>query len=1019
MAQPMDQDVDVDEGLYSRQLYVMGHESQKKLSASDVLIVGLNGLGVEIAKNIILAGVKSVTLHDKTPTSMMDLSAQFYLSEADVGKPRAEACVAKLTELNPYVNVSLLAGELNPEALANFTVVIMVDVPLQQQVDSNTFCHHHGVKFISADVRGVFASIFCDFGESFEVTDTTGEQPASCMVASISNEVEGLVTVTDDTRHGLETGDYVSFSEVVGMPEINERPAQPIKVTGPYTFTIEDTTGCGQYVSGGYANQVKQPKTVSFKPLKESLRTPGEIMISDFGKIGQAEVLHLGFRALAQFVQAHGHYPAPGAAAHAAEVVANAVAINNNAGEGELKVEELEKHTKLLTQLAMTSSGVLSPMCAFLGGIVGQEVLKACSGKFMPLKQWFYFDAVETLPDTALPESEYQATGTRYDSQIAVYGQTFQRVLNDLKYFLVGAGAIGCEMIKNWAMMGLASGPNGMITVTDMDLIEKSNLNRQFLFRSNDVGSAKSESAAKAIRAMNPSIKVTAMKDRVGGDTESVFNDDFFEALSGVCTALDNVDARLYMDQRCLFYQLPMLESGTLGTKGNTQVVIPKTTENYGASRDPPEQSVPICTLKNFPNKIEHTLQWARDWFEGVFKQTPDDVNNYLSNADFMTQLNTQPNTKLETLERIHTSLKVDRPRTFDQCIIWARLRFQEMFHDTIAQLLYNFPVDQKTATGTLFWSGPKRAPTPMIFDENNALHMQFVVSSANFRAQIYGLSGRQDLEYFKNVLGDMMIPEFMPKQGVKIAQTEAEAKEQATAAPVLDIDEQCGKLVADLPKTGELAGFRLHAVDFEKDDDVHMDMITATSNLRACNYSIPIADRHKSRFIAGKIIPAIATTTALVTGLVCLELYKTIQKKKLEDYRCAFVNLALPLFTFSEPIAVKTNKTTIKGQEWAWSVWDRIDIAGPMTMKEFIDYFESEFGLEVTMLSYGVSILYSFFSSKAKMAQRMQMSMPQVVETVTKKAVNPGLKYMIFEVCVSDADGEDVDIPYVRYKLK
>jgi len=110
--------------------------------------------------------------------------------------------------------------------------------------------------------------------------------------------------------------------------------------------------------------------------------------------------------------------------------------------------------------------------------------------------------------------------------------------------------------------------------------------------------------------------------------------DVFFDKLDGACTALDNVEARLYVDQRCLFYRIPMLESGTLGTKGNTQIVIPHLTENYGATRDPPEKSVPVCTLKNFPNQIEHTLQWARDYFEGVFKQSAEDVNSYLSCSD-------------------------------------------------------------------------------------------------------------------------------------------------------------------------------------------------------------------------------------------------------------------------------------------------------------------------------------------------------------------------------------------------
>src|ERR1700710_2083773 len=98
---------EIDESLYSRQLYVLGHDAMKRMGASNVLVVGLKGLGVEIAKNIALAGVKSLTVYDPAPAQIADLSSQFFLHVEDVGKPRASVTAPRVAELNAYTPVTV------------------------------------------------------------------------------------------------------------------------------------------------------------------------------------------------------------------------------------------------------------------------------------------------------------------------------------------------------------------------------------------------------------------------------------------------------------------------------------------------------------------------------------------------------------------------------------------------------------------------------------------------------------------------------------------------------------------------------------------------------------------------------------------------------------------------------------------------------------------------------------------------------------------------------------------------
>uniref|UniRef100_A0A8C2B2E8 E1 ubiquitin-activating enzyme n=1 Tax=Cyprinus carpio TaxID=7962 RepID=A0A8C2B2E8_CYPCA len=953
-------DAEIDEGLYSRQLYVLGHEAMKRMQISNILISGLRGLGVEIAKNVILGGVKSVTLHDQGVAEWKDLSSQFYLREEDLGKNRAEVSQLRLAELNSYVPVTSFTGALTNEYLTKFQVVVLTNSSLDEQIRIGDFCHSNGIKLIVADTRGLFGQLFCDFGEEMTMFDVNGEQPLSAMISMITKDSAGVVTCLDEARHGFESGDFVTFTEVQGMTELNGCDPVEIKTLGEI---ICDTSSFSDYVRGGIVTQVKMPKTVAFKSLSSSMAEP-EFMVTDFAKFDRPGQLHMGFQALHAFEKKHSRLPKPWSQSDADELVALAEEVNA-AQSGSAKQEQLDQ--AIIKKLSCVAAGDLAPINAFIGGLAAQEAMKACTGKFMPIMQWLYFDALECLSeaeDAVLTEEECAPRNCRYDSQIAVFGSKLQELLAKQRYFLVGAGAIGCELLKNFAMMGLASG-EGEVIVTDMDTIEKSNLNRQFLFRPWDVTKMKSETAAAAVKQMNPSIRITGHQNRVGTDTEKVYDDDFFESLDGVANALDNVDARMYMDRRCVYYCKPLLESGTLGTKGNVQVVIPFLTESYSSSQDPPEKSIPICTLKNFPNAIEHTLQWARDEFEGLFKQPAENALQYMT-------LVSSPRTTL------YKSLVTDKPRSWEDCVVWARNHWQCQYNNNIRQLLHNFPPDQ-VSSGAPFWSGPKRCPHPLEFSTNNDLHMDYIMAAANLLAQSYGLPGSTE----RSALTKLLVYKVILLQ----IKPDAKANDSFHCPNIAHFiiglfsdDSRLEELKTLLPSTEAASQFKLCPIDFEKDDETnfHMDFIVAASNLRAENYDIPPADRHKSKLIAGKIIPAIATTTAAVVGLVCLELLKIVQgHKKLESFKNGFMNLALPFFAFSEPIAAPKHKID-------WTLWDRFEVKGiqpngeEMTLRQFLDYFK-----------------------------------------VSKKKLGKHVKALVFELCCNDETEEDVEVPYVRYTIR
>ncbi|XP_025089996.1 SUMO-activating enzyme subunit 1-like [Pomacea canaliculata] len=153
--------------LYDRQIRLWGLDAQKRLRAASILLIGLRGLGAEIAKNIVLAGVKSLTLLDSTKADEDDTASQFLIPHSEIGQNRAQASLERTQQLNPMVRVTVDTESIDDKDdsfIASFDVVCATGCGVSTLMRLDAVCRSHGVKFYAGDVFGYYGFMFADLG---------------------------------------------------------------------------------------------------------------------------------------------------------------------------------------------------------------------------------------------------------------------------------------------------------------------------------------------------------------------------------------------------------------------------------------------------------------------------------------------------------------------------------------------------------------------------------------------------------------------------------------------------------------------------------------------------------------------------------------------------------------------------------------------------------------------------------------------------------------------------------------
>ncbi|XP_014774405.1 SUMO-activating enzyme subunit 1 [Octopus bimaculoides] len=318
--------------LYDRQIRLWGLEAQKRLRAAKVLLVGLSGLGAEVAKNIVLSGINSLTLLDHKKVTEEDRCNQFLVSRDDVGRNRAEASQEATQKLNPLVKITVDTSNVDDKPdtfFQQFNVICITSSCRNALCRINKLCHEHNIKFFATDAFGYFGFMFSDLGSHEFAEEIPKPKPKETEESENGEPKEKRAKIAMETVVVKNSSEFVRFESALKFDWSTEENQKRLKRTAKVYFIMQ-------------------------------------VML--------------------KFLERHGRHPSVKSKTSDMEEL---MKLRTEV------LESLSVKQEVLTDYFVSHCfAELCPVSAIVGGVLSQEIIKAVSQKDKPHNNFFFFDGI-------------------------------------------------------------------------------------------------------------------------------------------------------------------------------------------------------------------------------------------------------------------------------------------------------------------------------------------------------------------------------------------------------------------------------------------------------------------------------------------------------------------------------------------------------------------------------------------------------------------------------------------------